>query len=297
MSDDLIGDPTNASDAAADAASAMPDSPPGAVTPCAAAVGGGGAAASPPANPCAGQGMANDTSEKAFRDGFKKLQTDWSKLTVDQRQQKLATLVNAALAPSGAPTVGIRPLLSASDAGNFDFPAWRLNLGDANLKSATLPDAAAKEFAGTVYHETRHAEQWYLMARKRAGEGKTADEITTELGIPKSVAENAVKAPLKRDDLRHACATSLYDSVYGANKAHREDVLREIRQAKVDVTAAQQDYERINADPKATAAQKQAASLRWQQSYASFQTAYGKYKALPEEADAWASGDNVVNNW
>jgi hypothetical protein len=241
--------------------------------------------------------LANDASEKAFRDSFKKLQTDWPKLTVDERQQKLGAMVNAALAPSGAPTVGIRPLVSASDAGNFDFPAWRLNLGDATLKGATLPDATAKGFAGTVYHETRHAEQWYLMARKRAGEGKTANEITTELGIPKSVAESAVKAPLKKDDPRQACATALHDSVYGANKAHREDVLRDARQAKVDVTATQQDCKRINADPKATAAQKQAAILKWQQSDASFETAYGKYKALPEEADAWAAGDNVVNNW
>ncbi len=79
--------------------------------------------------------------------------------------------------------------------------------------------------------------------------------------------------------------------------AHRSEVLKGIRQAKVDVTATQQAWQRIKADPKATVAQKQAASLKWQQSYASFQTAYAKYQALPEEADAWAAGDNVVNDW
>jgi hypothetical protein len=241
--------------------------------------------------------MATPASRKAFSDGFKKLQADWPKLSADERQVKLRGLVNGALAPSGVPAVGIRPLVSASDAGNLDFSSWRLNLGDANLKSASLPDAAAKPFADTVYHETRHAEQWYLMARKQAGEGKTADQISSELGIPKSVADSAAKDPLKKDDPRKACADALHDSVYGKNSAHRTAVLNEVRRQKIEVTAAQAEYERLNADATATAAQKQAANANWQRSYASFQKAYVDYKALPEEADAWETGGNMVKNW
>jgi hypothetical protein len=78
--------------------------------------------------------MSDQNREKTFVAAFKKLQTDWPKLTVDERQAKLKDIVDAAASPSGVPEVGIRPLKSASDAGNFDFPTWRLNLGEDQLK-------------------------------------------------------------------------------------------------------------------------------------------------------------------
>lgn len=278
------------------AAGAMPDGPPGAITPCPAAVKGAKARAKA-ANPCAGQGMSSATSESSFRDGFKTLQSDWPKLTADERQQRLKKLTNAALAPSGTPEVGIQPLVGSTAAGSFDFPTWALQLGDEKLKSAAMSDADAKVFANDAFHETRHAEQWYLMAQKRAAAGKSAAEISDEMAIPISVAESAVKNPLSKGDVRQACADALYGSVYGDRAAHRSEVFRKLHQTHTELDAALAEQERVGADAKSTPAQSKAAQAHWDKIYASYKKAFDGYRALPEEADAWQAGDSLDRRW
>jgi len=79
--------------------------------------------------------------------------------------------------------------------------------------------------ADTVYHEARHAEQWYRMAQMRAGQGRTAAQIATEMGIPARIAAVAAGAPLARGSMDALIADGWYQSVYGSGSAHRERVL------------------------------------------------------------------------
>jgi hypothetical protein len=287
----VASDPSAAATAAA---AAMPDAAPGAVLPCPLAAKG-----HPPANnPCSRQGMANATSEQAFRDGFKELQGDWSALGVDQRQARLKALADAALASSDTPPIGIHPMTSAvGDMGQLDPAAWRLDLETNNLASASLPDATVKSFADTVYHETRHAEQWYLMARLLAGNGKTAHQISRQLGLPKSVAKSAVKHPLAETDARRACASVLFDSVCGKGSTHRNRLLKQADRSYVALKAAHAAHHRSDADARATQEQKEAARQAWQRSYATYQATFKEYQALPEEADAWETAAAMMKGW
>lgn len=278
-----------------DSLDAMPDFPPGAVAQCPLKDKAHGKLPAKPTNPCAGQGMADATKAKTFADGFKKLQKDWKGLTPDQRQAKIRELANGAT-PGTVPDVGLHPKRMSS-AGQLDFPNWNLDINETDLKKNNLSDKEAKELADTVYHETRHAEQWYLMAQKRAAEGKTADEIKDELDIPKSVAEAAVKDPLKKGDPRQSCADALYDSVYGSKAAARNKTLTDLGTLGEANSRAQQEYERINAERAATKQQKAEAFKAWQKAYADYQKVEKDYMNLPEEADAWETAGKMQTQW
>jgi hypothetical protein len=277
-----------------DSLDAMPDSPPGATVPCP-LKDKGKKGPTKPKNPCSGWGMSDDKKEKDFADGFKKLQKDWKTLTADQRQVRIKELANGAASP-GVPDVGVHPT-KMNNAGELDFSNWRLDLNQDDLDKKEFSDAEAKEFADTVYHETRHAQQWYLMAQKRAAEGKTADEISKELDIPKSVAESAAKDPLGKKDARQACADALYESVYGSKAEARNKTLTDLATTRDTLKKAQQDYEKLAADKTATKKQKEDAFKTWQKAYADRQKIRKDYMNLPEEADAWETAGNMQKHW
>lgn len=283
--------------AAMAAMKAMPDEAPGAVVSCPAHVGLNTPIA-PSKNPCAGIGMANAEKEKGYVDEFKKVQDDWKKLSQKERETKLREIIQKPLHDSGVSEVGVRSKpLATNRNGEFDFTTWTLTLNQSMTKAEQLTDEQARKLAGTVYHEARHCEQWYLIAQKRAAEGKDADTISRELGIPKSAAEGAVKNPLKKNDPRCACADALYDSVYGKNKDHREKTLKELAKKPGELQQAADTYHKLDKDPKATAVQKKAALDHWKKAYAEWQQTYEAYRSLPEESDAWTAGDNVESAW
>jgi hypothetical protein len=321
--------------AAVGTASAGARGPVSAVAPCASAA---GAAPAPAAKPCAGIGMDNPANEKEFAEGFKKLQKDWSGLTPAERESRLNDLTNAQLGKSGAPAVAVlaKPMREGLN-GQLDFRTWTLDINDSMINANQLTDQQAGKLVNTVYHETRHAEQWNLMAQKMAGDGSDATAIQKRLGISKEVAENAVKHPLGPKDPRRACADCLFDSVYGKGRDHRGKTLtalpvkakavkdasdanaaaakvyKEAADANLD---AQKAYEKLPKDASAedrkaameawkkTYAQQQKAMEDWKSKYVTLQTAtsdqknnYDNYRKLPEEADAWNTGDSAEKTW
>jgi hypothetical protein len=249
-------------------------------------------------NPCSGLGSATDANVKAYNESFKAAQKEWPKLTPDQRRDKMKELGNSQLGKSGVPSVGVKTE-NTGGPGNahFSFPNWELVVDDATLKSPTLSDADAKEFADTVFHEGRHAEQWYLMAQKRAGEGASADEIRDELGIPGNVAQAAVANPLKPDDPRKACADKVYESVYGKDAAARNKTLGDLKTKGAAVDAAASKLDAVNKNPASTAADKAKAAQDYKDAYDDYLKVDKAYHALPEEADAWEAGGKVQKAW
>jgi hypothetical protein len=192
----------------------------------------------------------------------------WLTLTAAERRAKLLKYVNAEFEKTHVPPLKGTNVQAGLGAGNaeFDFATWTITLG------SDPPDDAAtlSGYLDNVYHESRHAEQWFRIARKLAGEGNDAAAIRLGLhnDIPLDIAQAAEARPLaaqsgaskffhsKNYNARQTAklqeATDWYESIYGGGRAHRINVL----------TTAPMDY--------------------------------GLYRALPEEVDAWIVGPKAA---
>lgn len=255
-----------------------------AITACPQAAGGAGEAAKkkPSCPECAGVGMASDKGAKETVDAFKQLQKDWAKLTPDERRTRLKSIANQQLKSTGAPEAGVRGEKTGSPgSAHLAFKTWELTLDEDTVQSPALSDSAAKSLSNALYHETRHAELWYLMAQRCAMLGQDAATIAKEMSIPAETAAAAVKKPLTRDSQQAKCAQALHDSVYGKNAASRNQTLKELKTRREALEAAQKNHQTITNDPKATAEQKAAALKQWQDAYAERTTNYDEYRALP----------------
>jgi len=286
----------------------------------------------PPAKPCAGAGLHSEARVRAYVHGFKHLQHQWPKLTPEQRRLGIQNLVNKQLRATGSPPLtfrGYKPP-DAGTGGEFDFPHWTMKISDhytgaEGPQAHHLADWDAKVLATMVYHESRHSEQWYMAARKRAADlqaagGLTPDQqahqIAQEMTIPLPIAQQAQKHPMPAHAPHAPCAQQLYDSISGAHAQARNDTLNQFHRENVELSDAK--ARTAAALAKSDAAQRVAflnparanpALLRHdmallQQAQAHEQNvqhrsdlAKAAYQALPEEADAYATGHQVEGDW
>ncbi|NUO83917.1 PAAR domain-containing protein [candidate division KSB1 bacterium] len=193
-------------------------------------------------------GLARKANGAAFCRRFKALMKNWNSLTPAERQQKLQELINRPLKKSGLPPVSVNSAtLSANTYGQFDFQSWSLEINKTFL-NGPLNAADSKELANTVYHEARHAEQWYAIAQRQAAAkpAPTANQMSRSMSnLPVSVAQQALKNPLPADSPRGVFGDTMHRSIYGSRATYRSEVLNNIS------------------------------------------TRYNEYKTLPEESDAW----------
>lgn len=204
-----------------------------------------------------GIGLADPANASEFCADFKALAAIWGTLTPAQRRAQLGAIINKQLAKSGVPTVGINPASIAPASGQLDFPNWNLDVDQNLLNSPTLTPAQQSSLASTVYHEGRHAEQWFAAAQSQAAApGATGAGVATAMGIPVNVGNAAAANPLPTNSSPHAVlGQAVNQSVYGSGAANRNAILRAVLANPTNPTN------------------------------------YARYQSLPEERDAFRTGN------
>jgi hypothetical protein len=173
-------------------------------------------------------GLAEQAEIEAYTEAAREVieGVDWAALTVEERADAILEKVNERLTAAGVPVVGkVVQALGANEYGRFAFSLWSIRVNQALLAQDALTSAQAADLADTMYHEARHAEQWYRMAQLMAGQGKTAAEIASTMGIQPRIALLAFADPLAEGSMEALIADGWFQSVYGTGSAHRAHAL------------------------------------------------------------------------
>ena len=206
-------------------------------------------------SPCTGFGLNSDANQREFAAKFDKLHKNWATLTTVKRIEQLQTLANEQLSKTGVPVMSLRslPLNAGTDScsghsyGYFAADNWNMVLASEDVNVRNLKSADAGEMADTLYHESRHAEQSYLVARLEAANlqksGMTTDQqidaIAKKAEVKRSVAAQAQKNPLPNNAPEHACAEALDKELIQGNYSGLD--LRIDRLAREDVFKRRQE--------------------------------------------------------
>lgn len=144
---------------------------------------------------------------------------------------------NEELERTGTPPVTINPN-EPKGQGFFDFKTWAIDLNPSVLCAGvtTVGDVTDEQIATigeTIYHEARHAEQWFRMARLLAGRMRSDDSgwdraiatlnIRDQMKIPPGIAYDAAQNPLYEGEgsTMFDEAAAWYKSVYGPDSDYR----------------------------------------------------------------------------
>jgi hypothetical protein len=230
-------------------------------------------------------GLAKTTSIDTYVGEAKQVEADWVKLnTTNERADALLKSVNTQLKAANVPICNKSVKDLGPAFGQLDFATWTLELGQEAFSQPTVTKEQAADIADTVYHEARHAEQWYRMAQFLAGKKKTAKQIATEMGILANIAKEAHDHPIKAGSMEAVIAEGWYESVYGAKADYRDRVLTDVLAKATAAKKAQAQF-----DKSPTPANQKKLDLANEK----FRKAHQKYKDLPEEADAGRVGGAV----
>ncbi len=143
--------------------------------------------------------------------------TAHSSMDPDEQLSALATAANEQLTSAGVPYVPI----SFGDAGSnwaiFDWRPWAVTV-NRDLYVKAQENGEAVENMDTIYHEARHSEQWWTIARLLAGlydmDG-AAINARTELNI--DIANQAVHDPILQSNTKTAAAIAWYEQNFGVS--------------------------------------------------------------------------------
>ena len=223
------------------------------------------------------QGLATEAQLDAYTSDVKGKHAELAKETPAQRATELLALINARLAAVGVPpcTLGKE---SGGDASQFHAGDWTIDMSARELAD---PDGAA----ATIYHEARHAEQAFRIARMLAGRGKNAAQIAAELGLEKTeIADAAVKVPFAPGTVEATEAAGWHDPEIGHQPS--KQVYAALGDTALDLTLAIAD------DLEQPSPAHHAAALA---SFARQSKAYLAYRDLPNEYDGFFLGDKVAD--
>jgi len=178
----------------------------------------------------------------------------------EERAGAVLGVINARLAAVGVPTIG-RITKEGGGNAHFNKKSWTISV-DGDFAMRGDPSAPA-QLLTTVYHEARHAEQDFLVARSLARD-KSAVEIAAAHEIPLEVANAAKASPLPADDPQAALADRLRGPVQDDGP---DPDLAAIRDRLIEKKARGEKF----------TPEEQAI----------IDKAYARYKNRPHEADAF----------
>jgi hypothetical protein len=178
----------------------------------------------------------------------------------EERAEAVRGVINARLTAARVPAIGP---ISKEGGGNAHFKkqTWTVTV-DPDFAMRGGP-AAPAELLTTVYHEARHAEQEFLVARDMARD-KSAAEIAAAHEVPIEIANAAKASPLPADDPQAELAQRLRGPVPDEGP---DPELAAIRPRLIDKKARGEEF---------TPEEK-----------AILDRAYARYKSRPNEADAF----------
>ncbi len=180
-------------------------------------------------------GLDCNAAVRAFIDEVRPLGQRWSALSEAERLNALEEAVNNRLRSAGVPEVTLTTAGVRSN-GVYNFTRHEIGINPAAVARGTISDPDLARLADTLYHEARHAEQWFDMARLEVARGR--DPAVT-MGIEASVAEAAADAPrLDPDSARGRFIDAMYESVYGAGRNARNAILRNLNPATYELYRA-----------------------------------------------------------
>ena len=143
------------------------------------------------------RGLATEESVDRYALAGNYIFSLWKNKNAEQRKELLQRIANDQLQQIGVPEIGLAEVpevqVGVGTRGGFDPERWEMRLPAALLQQQNLDEATEAKLLGTMAHESRHAEQYYLAARYLAGKGAQPEEVSEQLRIRPDVAQQAAE--------------------------------------------------------------------------------------------------------
>ncbi|MDP9765284.1 hypothetical protein [Deinococcus enclensis] len=257
-------------------------------------------------------GLAKPTQVAAYATNAEDLIARWNAIGgYDGRRKALYALLEQQMKAAGVlmPKL-VLSRMEDSLLGVYSGKEHSITINSGFLTKANTEQEDIRILLQTLYHEARHAEQNFAIARLMHGTGMTSAAVYTQTGMNMKLVQAAAKKPLRPDTPEGIVANEWYQSKYGAFAAQRnkdliagrevdrtirttEEALTLLRSRRADIVKKLTtnlpavEKQRLNTDLALIDQQSKDLNRLLQQLYVQSADYNAKYRALPGERDAW----------
>jgi len=233
-------------------------------------------------------GLNTAASEQQFAKDAVSVQHNWTTLgTPAARAKALLDAVNVRLVNADVRALKFNFVdLDGCAVGQLNIAHWGMDLLRGSFDRPAVTDEQARDVANTVYHEARHGQQWFQMARYLAGQNFSVGAIRATLGMDKDAAKEAHDKKLLPGSVEAVIAQNWYESFYGTGTDYND----RIDEASAAIQALHRAEEAFEKDPSpANRARVEAAARRRD-------VAMRRYRDHPVEDDAFATANAMSDD-
>ncbi|UII32604.1 DUF4157 domain-containing protein [Fulvivirga ulvae] len=173
----------------------------------------------------------------------KELENEWGQKDTNQRAMKIMEAVNAALTQVGVPPITYTLKRKDEDSyGQFSEKEWSMELNELMFEKEAIDRDTMAQIADTVFHEARHGEQFFRIARMLAAFGLNKQEILAKMvmngeHVNQNIVQIALTKPmaLPKDGLTTELLETMhwYESLYGKKSKLRVHTIRTMKEMKL----------------------------------------------------------------
>lgn len=218
---------------------------------------------------------------QGYQEAAKNLETSWASLGQPQaRARFLLDAVNRAIAVENVPAIKNVLLVELTNPGQFNASSWVMEMNKP-IFEATVPENLG-QVASQVFHEGRHAEQRFAVARLVAGKTTSIGQIQKQAAVSQDIAKKALELRSEPMSPEQEKAAEGFKRDTVDNPAHHaiENAAGQITDAANQAAAA---FRTMSPDDQAI------VSARWQELRQRAITALDAYYHLSTERDAYAA--------
>jgi hypothetical protein len=236
------------------------------------------------------QGLGRGRAIRGYQRELGQMESKWSAMAVSQRTQHLTDVINGSLRRVGVHEVTVQSAaLSEGTHGKFIFQEWQVQINETVLHSPTLTAKQFQDLANTLYHEARHAEQWFHIAGYLALQGLDATGIEQLTYMKPNPVLAAMRNARKMSKQQIADAKAYTENIYGEKSGYRNATL----EASENEQQTQKQLEIDIQTKPLTQAELLAKGKELYDSEQRSTSLYEAYLGFPEEVDAHAVGNRT----
>jgi peptidoglycan hydrolase-like protein with peptidoglycan-binding domain len=143
--------------------------------------------------------------------------TAHSSMDLDEQLQALAESANEQLSATGVPYVPFVFGDAGTNWAEFSWWDWKVTVNQDKFRQAQ-ESGDAVENMDTIYHESRHAEQWWTIGRYLAGiNGWDGAAINAHTNLNLDVAKAAAADPILESNAQTQAAIAWYEQTFGSS--------------------------------------------------------------------------------
>jgi len=239
-------------------------------------------------------GLSKEKSIEGFAQDTLQLEEEWDSLASESdpaqaRAELMLKNANEQLTSANIPPVKL--VFGDTKGAKGLFASWMWSIWvEKERYAASAAETDITDLSQIFYHEARHAEQHFSIARLLIGKGHSVEQVIEKASMPKVIVEKAAEIPIIPGTPEAVTAEGWFETNHGKGEKKQDEVLAKMAKVHWEREHARENHKKAKAEHEKhntpeTQKALEEAEKELEEKEKNYAEGRKDYENLPDEAD------------